>query len=1510
MYNKSGINSDSKNIKIPLKIKNYKIEKELFIFSDSFIYLAINLSINEKVLIKIYDKEIIQHDYDEISLINNDINIMRLINHKYCLKLYEILESPSYIFLVMEYFSGVKLIDYINRKKKLTEDESLNIYKQIISLIIYFQDMKIAHLNITPENILIDTNNNIKLCDFKYSLCYSSNEKIICSNTGNHNYLCPELLYNNTCFPEYADIWSSGVLLYFLIVGNLPFKGINNYDIQKKIMGAEFALPLNVSKNMQDFFKNNFEPKIDERYNLEKIMNSSLFKEKKITLTNLQKGFNILSIKYPIDERVIEICKTHFDINAENLKQKLSKNIFDSQTSLYKQIISVFIRKKITTEIDLTSKKFNSYITNEINLLDENTKNNNIKENTKKFEEQRKHHLEQKNIIIKNQNNILNNLNALLKKYNVPKEIQNKAETEKEKIEKIENKNININKEKNTNNNIDKFVRRKNKNNTIINNKRSSKYYLSLSSKPRKSYIFNNEINMNLNLTKNRRLSSSINSNYKFNSLTKNSLKNLDKFIHKKNNVEKYIYNNDNIIKESNEEEKKQSKGNSHKSSRSSSLNKGTSKKLETNKVNNNNLQKNREHKNIKVNSVPSKNEKEQKEKKTQNNTKAQQLSKEDFFNQIRGVKLKKFTPNIYANPDEIKKKPIEEKKNQASIEYNSVSVKGVRLMIEENLKNSKKNMNNFNSQTRKDIKPKNIHNSASKPINTKEKTITQPEKVNIIKKKDNLRNSNISSNKFRKSLNFSNNFMFNSKGIIINSEDIKKEKSKDDTNKLKLRDKKKDIIIEEELNAIALRREKEEKKKREEEKKLKELEEKIKREKEEEERKMKEEKDKKIKEEEERKKKELEELRLNQLEVERIKLELEEQERQRKAKEKEEEEERQRILEEEMRKKHLEEIERQKREKEEEERKKQEEERIKKELEKEKLRLEEEEKIKKWKEEKKKQKEEEEKIKKEIEEKERKEEEEKIKKRKEEIEKKKKEEQEQNRILLEEYERKRKEEEEKKIMKELMKKKKEEELRQKREMELNRIRELNNKKNKKEESESEDEDSFPQIHSKKYQKNKVKFSVEQKKRKSGPKFFDFNKFSKPQTPKSEKESSEEQLKQNEENQNKTVNTVKENKNNKNSVYDKFNNFFFSDNKTKNKNKSEDIKITKNKEKNEIEDKRNLFYHYQHNGDNNNKKKSYNRSYEALNNKIKDKVIYQPLQNFFNDYIRTSEDNLNNKRINPKTFKKLKINIKTETKRNKYSYNNNIHSIKIKTENSRNNKCSSEKGLLTEISNNNKIKANNTFKKKNKGKLFNNSKKNIKTKVSPYLLENGFNQDLFQYSAINGNENSIISKISLNKGNLKKKKMKSIDSNNISAILNSDYQSDSEKIIYNMTDKVKSKISKKIKISCNESKYDINYSNKTNKTIIKIKKNSQKKRKLNNINESDLSLYRGEIDYNNVSIKNIKETIDNLIMKYKKEGYTYIKKEKTKYQFNKGSESYIIEIMKLGNGLLYYKINK
>ena len=112
MENKNGINFLKKFV-IPSKIKSYKIEKEICQISSAHLCLATNINIKEKVLIKIYDKERFQNNSEEIQLINNEVFTMRLINHKNALKLYEIIESPSYIFLIMEYFNTTKLIDYI-----------------------------------------------------------------------------------------------------------------------------------------------------------------------------------------------------------------------------------------------------------------------------------------------------------------------------------------------------------------------------------------------------------------------------------------------------------------------------------------------------------------------------------------------------------------------------------------------------------------------------------------------------------------------------------------------------------------------------------------------------------------------------------------------------------------------------------------------------------------------------------------------------------------------------------------------------------------------------------------------------------------------------------------------------------------------------------------------------------------------------------------------------------------------------------------------------------------------------------------------------------------------------------------------------------------------------------------------------------------------------------------------------------------------------------------------------
>ena len=99
--------------------------------------------------------------------------------------------------------------------------------------------------------------------------------------------------------------------------------------------------------------------------------------------------------------------------------------------------------------------------------------------------------------------------------------------------------------------------------------------------------------------------------------------------------------------------------------------------------------------------------------------------------------------------------------------------------------------------------------------------------------------------------------------------------------------------------------------------------------------------------------------------------------------------------------------------------------------------------------------------------------------------------------------------------------------------------------------------------------------------------------------------------------------------------------------------------------------------------------------------------------------------------------------------------------------------------------------------------------------------------------------------------------------------------------------------------------FDINSSNKSNRTLIKIKSKSKM-----NLKESELPLYKGDINYDNVSAKSIEETIKSLRNKYKLKGYTCLKKDKNKFKFVKGPNIHIAELMRLGNGLLYCNITK
>ena len=161
--------------------------------SSSKIYLAKSQYLGEKVIIKAINKSRFQKNLDELLLVTNQIEALKILKHRNIITLYEIYESPKYIYLITEYCAGKDLIEKIILKKRFSEEEALLIFFQLLDAFTYIHKMNICHLNIRTEHILFDKNNRPKIIGFGYCSFYEKNKKKE-GAFGSLCYTCPEIM--------------------------------------------------------------------------------------------------------------------------------------------------------------------------------------------------------------------------------------------------------------------------------------------------------------------------------------------------------------------------------------------------------------------------------------------------------------------------------------------------------------------------------------------------------------------------------------------------------------------------------------------------------------------------------------------------------------------------------------------------------------------------------------------------------------------------------------------------------------------------------------------------------------------------------------------------------------------------------------------------------------------------------------------------------------------------------------------------------------------------------------------------------------------------------------------------------------------------------------------------------------------------------------------------------------------------------------------------------------------
>ena len=484
-----------------IKIGNYLIKKTLGKGTFGKVKLGIYLPKKKKVAIKILEKRRLKEE-DDLVRLKREFEILSLFNHPNVIIVSEIFETSDAYFTVMEYCEGGELFNYIVKNKFLSEEKSAFFYYQLISGLEYIHSLGIVHRDLKPENLLLTQDHILKIIDFGLSNYFKSNQiELLETPCGSPCYASPEMLAGENYDGFKIDIWATGIILFAMLCGFLPFDHKDNDILFMKILECKIQYPKTLSKEAKDLIKKILVPDPNKRISIPEIKKHPFYlKGKEIfesnftvyqvshdemsisdisssnnntidnnfffyeyhhksetIFTNIKfnykmrniynKRYNSMEItrfiSYNHDNKMVNIEKEMKNINKK-LKKKKGKKNKEKDNLLIDDIKKNFLKYnrsnifKINDIIDFCENLIDKYKKEEKNNLNKKTDNNKLKKNKIVNENKPNNISKQKsNNNSKNKNNIGNSNNNMDISINKNNNLKNKV------IERINGHNYN-----------------------------------------------------------------------------------------------------------------------------------------------------------------------------------------------------------------------------------------------------------------------------------------------------------------------------------------------------------------------------------------------------------------------------------------------------------------------------------------------------------------------------------------------------------------------------------------------------------------------------------------------------------------------------------------------------------------------------------------------------------------------------------------------------------------------------------------------------------------------------------------------------------------------------------------------------------------------------------------------------------------------------------------------------------------------------------------------------------
>eukprot|EP00802_Teleaulax_amphioxeia_P016933 Tamp_17071.p2 GENE.Tamp_17071~~Tamp_17071.p2 ORF type:complete len:304 (-),score=89.29 Tamp_17071:209-1120(-) len=258
-------------------INQYQIIKELGKGSFGKVKLIKHTETGEHFGLKIFNKNILKKKRmgtrNMLQDVEHEIRIMKKMDHPNCIKLYEVLNDPDHhkFFLRLEYCDGGACMPGDGPMEPLSEERARAYFRNLIVGIEYMHANDIIHRDIKPENLLLAANGQLKLADFGTSQFLEDGNDMINKTAGTPAFTAPEACAEGDFSGKAADIWASGVTLYMMTHGKVPFMSPNLVQIFQMIREDEVQYSEAISPECRDLLEKMLHKDVAQRIKLAEI---------------------------------------------------------------------------------------------------------------------------------------------------------------------------------------------------------------------------------------------------------------------------------------------------------------------------------------------------------------------------------------------------------------------------------------------------------------------------------------------------------------------------------------------------------------------------------------------------------------------------------------------------------------------------------------------------------------------------------------------------------------------------------------------------------------------------------------------------------------------------------------------------------------------------------------------------------------------------------------------------------------------------------------------------------------------------------------------------------------------------------------------------------------------------------------------------------------------------------------------------------------------------------------